>query len=726
MRPLHRLDESAATQAQSAPRADKPMCWAVDEATRRIVHVSELDREHTGLRCGCVCPACDSALQAVNAGRDGAHFRQTNTRGQFFRHQAGQQKDKCLLLAAHMAALQLLYDREEIDVPPPRRQASFHGASGQLFEAEALGVRARFGIRAKEWVDSQAARLTLDDGRVILLKLDSSFAVDEAGVYSGVITVRTNDPAVASWTREEILAKAVLVDGLLCWQRHWDDQALEAEAMRQAEDAAVQALDHLPGGGQQFKDLLAPQRSESVLHATIKRILEEAGGVKVPPYMFEEVVQLPNGKPLREPYGFQFGFLRMVDVRLEQVMGRIVPDVLCRACTIQDDFPLMIEVVVTHPVTLEKLQVIQAQGVACLQIDVSHFQKSGRMSVDGLKWEVLENPSSKRWLFHPGLAARRAEAKRRGEQALQAMTAEMQARRAPLDRVWDTPPKQLPTLLLQLVLENERSLRAGLGQLTDFQTLFEALAANGWDANDAPLVQPGGVLSTLATVRDQAKGDTRRVLDVLVTLAGTPRVRVHTGLVLIAVKVYGVAFTAAERVEYQRIRQAVQDSFQVGDLQFGRPTRHDNLIGWIFPELAPALEHHYGTAEYARERRDLVGRAEAEQRRQAMKVLKRRGEELDRTRQTSALEVALAGINDEWNPPLGICRDFEQAIHSTEVNIVLKRMRESEIDFTEALASAFRARGAGVSVATWLRERRPADVDQIRHLTLLLRAAWLI
>lgn len=74
----------------------------------------------------------------------------------------------------------------------------------------------------------------------------------------------------------------------------------------------------------------------------------------------------------------------------------------------------MIEVVVTHPVTLEKLQVIKAQSIACLQIDVSHFQRSGRMTLDGLKWEVLDNPNSKRWLFHPGLAERRAAARWRG------------------------------------------------------------------------------------------------------------------------------------------------------------------------------------------------------------------------------------------------------------------------------------------------------------------------
>ncbi|RYE42368.1 MAG: hypothetical protein EOP24_32925 [Hyphomicrobiales bacterium] len=329
-------------------RADKPMCWALDKESRHL-DVSELDREHTGLRCDCICPGCEAVLQAANAGLDGSHFSKKGTGGMSFRHHTGHQKDRCLLLAARMAALELLFKRQEIDIPPPRRRASIHGASGQIFSAEAVGQRELVRIRAREWVDSQAARLTLEDGRVILLTLDSSFAVDDAGVYSGVITIRVNDPAIASWTREEILANAVVDDGLLCWQRHWQDQALEAEAMRQAEDAAVQLLDHLPGRGQDYEGLTVAQRSESVLHGAIRMILEKAGGLTVPPYAFEEKVALLNGKTWSETYGFQFGFLRMVDVRLEKVLGRIVPDVLCRACTQEDDFPLMIEVIVTPP-----------------------------------------------------------------------------------------------------------------------------------------------------------------------------------------------------------------------------------------------------------------------------------------------------------------------------------------------------------------------------------------
>lgn len=65
-------------------------------------------------------------------------------------------------------------------------------------------------------------------------------------------------------------------------------------------------------------------------------------------------------------------------------------------------------------------------------------------------------------------------------------------------------------------------------------------------------------------------------------------------------------------------------------------------------------------------------------------------------------------------------------MHSSEVTTFLKRMRDSEIDFEEALAIAFQARDAGVPVAQWLLGRKPVDVDQVRLLPQLLSAAWLI
>jgi hypothetical protein len=99
------------------PRGDQPLRWALHAQSRRVIHVSMLQRKQKGLACGCVCPGCGEELEAVNAGRDPSHFTLPNTLGQFFRHGRGHQKDNCLLLAGRLAALQLLFERGEVEIP---------------------------------------------------------------------------------------------------------------------------------------------------------------------------------------------------------------------------------------------------------------------------------------------------------------------------------------------------------------------------------------------------------------------------------------------------------------------------------------------------------------------------------------------------------------------------------------------------------------------------------
>ena len=103
------------------------MRWTVRQHNGEAVHVSQLTREETGFACQCVCPTCESLLQAVNAGVGREHFLRANTRGQFFRHQAGPQQDSRLLVIARLAALQLLIAHQEIDLPALSRRATPEG-----------------------------------------------------------------------------------------------------------------------------------------------------------------------------------------------------------------------------------------------------------------------------------------------------------------------------------------------------------------------------------------------------------------------------------------------------------------------------------------------------------------------------------------------------------------------------------------------------------------------
>ena len=45
------------------------LAWARDSDTGAAVHVCHLPRDRSGRKCGCECPGCDAALDAVNAGK---------------------------------------------------------------------------------------------------------------------------------------------------------------------------------------------------------------------------------------------------------------------------------------------------------------------------------------------------------------------------------------------------------------------------------------------------------------------------------------------------------------------------------------------------------------------------------------------------------------------------------------------------------------------------------
>lgn len=171
----------APTADEVKATAAKPMRWAVRKHSGLAVSICDLRRNETGLACQCSCPACGSTLQAVNAGVDREHFLRANTLGQFFRHETGQQRDNCLVVIARLAALQLLVECQEIDLPPPTRRAFVPGISGKLYPGEATAKRQHMHVREHIWMDSQLASITLDDGHIVLLRLDTQRTVKNEG-----------------------------------------------------------------------------------------------------------------------------------------------------------------------------------------------------------------------------------------------------------------------------------------------------------------------------------------------------------------------------------------------------------------------------------------------------------------------------------------------------------------------------------------------------------------
>ena len=192
-----RVERGEVRRVTQKERQGQPMRWAEYKATGQVTYIGWLGAARNGNACGCKCPACGEDLQAVNADKDASHFLKANTRGMYFRHPSGHQREECSFLMAKLAALHLLMECGEVDLPPPRRAASHRGASGTNYTGEAVGHAWRGRITDKVWVDSQSARITID-GRTVFVQLQArpNFLSDAA--VDGVIAIRVNDPIVAS------------------------------------------------------------------------------------------------------------------------------------------------------------------------------------------------------------------------------------------------------------------------------------------------------------------------------------------------------------------------------------------------------------------------------------------------------------------------------------------------------------------------------------------------
>jgi hypothetical protein len=315
------------------------------------------------------------------------------------------------LRIAQLAALQLLISQNEIDLPPPRGSRSVIGVSGSVYSAEVMGDRKRALIVERYWIDDQMARITLDDGRVVLFQLSGSPVRSEDGSFDALITIRIDDPEVSTWSPEKILEKAELVDKWLCWDRHWQDDELNALAQAKAEEDALGNLD-LPPDDLIFPEGMSPlQRSESVLHWVIKEMLAGAGTISTPAHREIVSVPAPPRPPLEREVLFPAMLLKLTNIRVEFDLSGMIPDIFCtaqNAAGTSPPFELMIEVAVTHRVDSEKKSLIEAKGIACIELDVRLLKRSGRVPLEQLREMVCDDPSNKVWISHPEIHRQRA------------------------------------------------------------------------------------------------------------------------------------------------------------------------------------------------------------------------------------------------------------------------------------------------------------------------------
>ncbi len=726
----------APTRDQMRADADKPMQWAVRQHSGKAVHVSQLRREETGLACQCACPACESPLQAVNAGVDREHFLRPNTRGQFFRHQAGQQRDNCLLVIARLAALQLLIDHHEIDLPAPSRRATVQGISGELYQAIATGKPSRVRVQDRFWFDSQTASITLEDGRIILLRLDSQRTVSGQGNYDGIITITVDDPDVASWDKEKILAQMQLHDDrrLACWDKHWDEAQLQNAAQLDAESQAAKYLDLLPAVLGCLDGLTQAQRSESVLHQVIKGILVQAAAIASPVYREPLHRYMPDGDTWSREVVLSLGELTLSQARAEQAIAGVVADIHCNAkASREESFGLIIEVAVTHRVDPAKLQKIVAMDVACLEIDVRGFRQRGRVTLDGLTTEVLRNVENKRWLHHPLIAARRAEIHRTLDQQALVMEKAIEVKRRTLRWLDSLAQEQLLAIYKDALIQYWQWGRVGKvsDHAVELPELARRLAAMGFAGTDLQgMVEHWGVLRFLHLAKTHARSrlsSDESLCEMFTVLAKSSEFRSLITYCLMGLKVFQPISSPQDFQKLKSYRAFVVKSLEAGEIAYARSCEFDPLICALFPELSGNLEYELGTQAYARalqkiKREEQEARYEKERVARAALDKMMKAEKIQRDLITAIQDASKTG----WAPKLGLASDVDQILQHQAMKRAAKRFLAYGLDVREVLTSAWNARERGITLQEWFTARKLAHADEVKTLKEVLGLAWLV
>ena len=729
---------------------DQPMRWAEYKLTSAAIYVGWLSADQNGNACGCKCPACGEDLQAVNVGKDASHFLKSNTRGMFFRHPSGHQRKDCSFLVAKLAALHLLMESGEVDLPPPRRTGMHQGASGTTYTGETVGRALCGSITNKVWIDSQSARITID-GRTVLVQLQAQPNCSSEVALDGVITIRVNDPIVASWEPSRILQALKLDSEFSCWEKHWDDDELDAEAQRNAMAAADDAMDRIPPELGSLDGLTNLQKSETVLHAKVKEILSKAGRLSVP-FCEQEVIRvMHDGSYKRLHVHLDSQNLTLSQVRLEAPMNGLVPDVVCIAQSSRnpsENFTLLIEVAVTHRVDAAKSALIAARNLACVEIDLTRLEsRQRRITVDQLQSAVIDDVQGKRWIFNPSLArmakSRELDLERKDQELRAALQIE-EERRQWLD---DCSTERLIALLLpalELYWRTEEPLRVE----DEYEVLPQEIAARlverGFkDANDPLLLKNDGVLSCLEDIRSRHLsmrsagrwGGLWRFDEV-------PALQKYITLGLMAIRAYEMKLLPEDAQRANNLRNKVKASLDLEESKYARPAIHDKIIGMLYPPMNDSLSRPFGTLkalqekiearrEIERKRAAEIAHIDAEQaaevRREAALAQKKwRNEQEEKSQRKEKINDLLSRERaHSWNVGTSV-NAIEPVLKRIGVIRLIGNYARSGMDVEAILKSAWSSRARGQTFHLWFSEQLVQDTAKAKMLLEVLRAADMV
>lgn len=582
------------------------LAWAVDFETNSPRYVLELDAAHNGAKCNCKCPSCNLPLIAVNAGKI------TWKRRPHFRHPEGAAREKCIIVAARRA-IEAMFGRQELIVLPRRcRSREVEGLSGKYHDAWVERPAEPVRIYDCVFKDEANAILTLYDGRRLHVRLvgrgEVANGAGKEDRLTACIEIQADDPAVANMAPEEILSRLQLVWNEGCWQRHWTDDELDAEAKASAIAKAVDALDWLDVSD--LPDDLSPaERRETLLHREVKAILERNRRLRVPELKAEAEWQRTNGFTDKRTWSSPDVELRLSSVELEVHLGHSVPDVAV-SWVAEDGWShsMLIEVTVTNKIADERIERLSSFGWPVLEIDISRM--GGTVTRDELTHLVLDEVAGKRWLHHPVIEEEHSHLVVLMQQEEVRVTEVERQRQALLDvpalewgkRYLDAARRRWQE---QLIFGDGLPDTEGWCQArTDISEAIRGLEAHGHPASlldEHPLRK---VITRILSFHDgigiEYRTDVWGVINAI--LCDRERAKKWHTLYLIALKVYPQTLTEDHQEKIAAWRRSVVKSIREELETYVRETTFDRLIGLLFPKMRSALNEPFGTPLYIPER----------------------------------------------------------------------------------------------------------------------------
>lgn len=578
------------------------IAWAKDQETGEPRYIGELTRAQTGNACKCECYSCGLPLQAVNAGKV------KYDRRPHFRHPNGAPKDSCLVLAARVAALEMLRKDGVLHLPRRRVSAKLAGLSGMYHEAWVEAPEETVRVSDFSFRDRVAAKLILDDGREIRVVLDGGVSVTDVPgediALTPTIRLSINDPKIAGLSPEQLRKRlTILVEGST-WCSHWEDEALHRAAMALAQEQAEQALDWLPSE-ELSEGLSKEEQWETLLHLKAKEVLDIERKIMLPTLTTTLQEIGPTGAQITASRHVFSEMVALDRVVLEKPMGAIRPDVHAYTRGGQR-FPagdLMIEITVTNTITDERLARLKAMNLPVIEIDISRM--GGRVTLREFTNLVVNETAGKRWLWHPLMEflERDARAELDQKQANQQVELERIARfNANAKHQREAHAEDCRKRFLSAIHAycgefvrgdaNQQDLERALSVAK--RTAEEIVALGYPEAEDDYLLyrKQGSIIQRLLSIKENRPigynfQTTWQVLNAI--LQESQPYLSYQSLYLIAIRIYRPTLTKEQNERVEKWRNNFWRSLKAGENTYLRDKRYDRLLSFLFPEMASGI-----------------------------------------------------------------------------------------------------------------------------------------